>query len=143
MKYTCICLFAVAMALANLVGCKDNGKPTVKVAGHVTFSGQSPPYEGTLSFISIERVEGLPQRDGSAQYDEEGAFLATSFKRGDGLLPGKYRIEVNSYKYPPETNKPNGFAEASAIDPSFTPPEIVIEKGKPLSDLLIDVPLKK
>lgn len=117
--------------------------PTVPVSGKVTFDGGPPPHDGTMSFISVGPSEGLPQRDGNARFGVDGAFSVTSYREGDGLLPGTYQVQVNCYKHDPDYGNADPFEEASAISPDYQPMEITIEKGKPVSNLLVDVLGKK
>jgi hypothetical protein len=133
-------LFGLALLT---VGCGDNGMPMTPVAGKVTFDGGPPPNAGNLSFVSIESTAGLPQRDGSCRFETDGKFVVTSFEKGDGLLPGKYRVEASCYKYQPDYSKKDPFADATAVDPSYKPIELSVEKGVAQKDLVIDLPLKK
>lgn len=132
------------MSLALLaVGCGDNGLPMTPVSGQVTFDGAPPPNAGNLSFVSLESDAGLPQRDGSCRFETDGQFVVTSFEKGDGLLPGKYRVDISCYKYQPDYSKKDPFADATAVDPSYEPLELTVVKGTPIEDLVVDVPLKK
>lgn len=133
----------VLLSIASIVGCGGGGLPMVPVSGKVTLDGAAPPNSGNLSFISMQSDPGLPQRDGSCRFETDGLFVVTSFEKGDGLLPGKYRVEASCYKYQPDYSKKDPFADATAVDPSYEPIELSVEKGTPIRDLVIDIPLKK
>ena len=54
-----------------------------------------------LFFAPSEPAEGFPRRPGTADFNEDGEFEASSFKTGDGLLPGKYVVNVECWEVPP------------------------------------------
>jgi pectin methylesterase-like acyl-CoA thioesterase len=129
-----------AIVTLSAVGCTQGDY--VPVEGTVTFDGGAPPFAGILSFINIEKSGDFPARDGTASFTTSGEFEAiTSTEKG--LLPGKYRIEVSCNKYEPDYSKKDPFADATVVDPSYKPQEIVVEKGSPQRELKIEVPMKK
>ncbi len=133
---------AVALALVSLVAVGCSTGDYVPVTGKVTFDGAPPPHPGRLSFVNIEKSGDFPARDGTAAFTTSGEFEAiTSTEKG--LLPGKYRIEVTCNKYEPDYSKKDPFGDATIVDPSYTPQEITVEKGRAQSGLTIDVPMKK
>jgi hypothetical protein len=82
-------LFGVALALTVLSGC-GGGSSGVAVSGKVTFNGK-PVKEGSISFIPVEGTNG-PTAGTSIS---DGSF---SIGREGGPVPGKYRVEINSYE---------------------------------------------
>lgn len=86
--------------LVGFAGC-DNPHGTVRVSGLVTVDGAPPPGNGTLTFTVVEPAEGFPNRPAMAKFDTDGKYEATSFKPGDGLIPGTYKIGVECYETPP------------------------------------------
>src|SRR6056297_2940471 len=88
----------IALTLWLLGGCGNSNRPTtVPVRGMITVDGETPAYPGALFFAPLEVAEGYPKRGGRALFDTDGAFAATSFNEGDGLVPGTYRVRVESW----------------------------------------------
>jgi hypothetical protein len=69
---------------------------TIRVSGQVTFDGQAPPAPGSVYFLPQEAAKGFPSRPGTGDYDRQGYFKAMTFEPGDGLMPGKYLIALES-----------------------------------------------
>jgi len=121
-----------------LAGCTDHTSPTVKVDGKITFKGQPPPAGGRITFASVGASEGLPSRPGSGEFGPDGAFTLTTFKPGDGLIPGKYRANIECWRELPTL--------ATALSANYVPatfhPEVTIdrEQGEPVK-VEIDVPV--
>lgn len=99
------CLIIVTLSVATGCGNRDRPK-TIAVEGLITFDGQAPEYPGALFFAPLEVAEGYPRRPGRALFDLDGTFTATSFDPGDGLVPGTYRVRVESWKKPPAMGSP-------------------------------------
>jgi hypothetical protein len=131
----------VAMTVGMLAGCDSgNGMPLIPVEGVVTFNGGPPPKSGTVTFSLVQGtgVEGLPIRPGRAEFSMDGRFSATTFQRGDGLLPGKYRVQIECMDGVPEFGVP--FDSISFVPSSYQPPELVVEQGKGEVEVSYDVP---
>ena len=91
-----------AALLAASAGCRDSGPQTVPVHGQITYGGGDWPAEGVLYFTPAEPAPGFPAKPGRASFDVQGRFSVTSFRDGDGLLPGEYRVNVECWKFRPE-----------------------------------------
>ncbi len=76
------------LAIASLVaGCSD-GRPTrVKVSGDVTIDG-APLKFGSVLFVP---EQGRPA---GAGLDDQGHFELTTYEKGDGIIPGKYKVQI-------------------------------------------------
>lgn len=117
-----LALFAVVLICC---GCGNTNRPkTVKVSGTITFEGGPPEYPGALFFAPIEAAEGYPRRGGRALFETDGSFAATSFTDGDGLVPGTYRVRLESWKEPPGMNS----AGVSYIPKGYKAPELVVSE---------------
>ena len=92
----------VAMLFASTCGCGGSTSPF----SYVPVSGQVSYEDGTridasgmvLTFIAQEapKVDGAHPRPASASVDSEGRFdSVTSYKFGDGLIPGKHRVGIS------------------------------------------------
>lgn len=86
--------------VASYIGC-GSGSPFeyVPVQGKVTYEDGSPiPAHGlVLQFITMDvGTQGQAHpRPGAADLDDKGSFTcATSYKYGDGLVPGKHKVAI-------------------------------------------------
>jgi len=84
-----------------LTGCGSNLPKTIRVHGRVTYDGQPPPGPGTVYFLPTEPAEGFPTRPAMGDYDKTGNYKVTTFEPGDGLMPGKYIMHIESWESPP------------------------------------------
>ena len=123
-----------------VAGCSENGLGLVSVRGKVTFAGGPPPKGGSITFNPVTVEEGMPRRPGTAQFDESGAFAVTSFKKGDGLVPGTYHPRISCWKAPPDSNDPSSFDRLNYVPKNFVPQPIVVERGTGEVEVTIDVP---
>jgi hypothetical protein len=129
---------ASIVLLAPLVGCGSSDMPTtIPVSGQVTFGGSACPGAGSVKFLPLEVAAGLPRRPGYAEFDTDGAFEATSFEPGDGLVPGTYRVQIECWKVPPA----NGAAGESYIAANFTPPDLLVAAENRKVQVDYEVPL--
>jgi hypothetical protein len=134
--------WVIAM-LAACIGCGQHGLPTVPVSGRVTFSHGPCPAVGSIAFSPISTGEGMPRRPGTATFAADGVFQATSFKSGDGLLPGRYRAIVSCWTGEPTSADLSSFERFNSVPRNYQPQEFVVESGAKSLELAIDVPLKK
>jgi hypothetical protein len=136
-------LLFLGALLTAVTGCGSSGVTTVPVSGTVTFDGGPCPAQGNISFAPVEIAAGLPRRPGSASFGPDGQYAVTSFKPGDGLVPGRYRVQISCFNGVPDSRNPNGFRNASFIADDFAPPEFVVDSGSGPITKDFDVPLKK
>ena len=93
-------LRAVALfAIVGLIGCGGTAKPkTVPVSGVVTTGGKA---------VTAARIRFIPDApDGRTAFgdlDSEGKFSLTTFDKGDGVIPGSYKVDVT-----PQNDTPPG-----------------------------------
>jgi len=92
--------FVPATVMLAVLGCGSPGTaPTAPATGTVTYKGK--PVEGvSVGFIP---EKGRPA---SGLSDASGKFTVSTFKRGDGAVPGKHKVIV---------------AEAASSDPGPMP----------------------
>jgi hypothetical protein len=137
-----IALIGIAPVL--LAGCGGNLPKTIKVSGRVTFDGHSPPAPGKVYFLPIEPAAGFPSRPAKGDYDQEGYFRATTFEPGDGLMPAKYLISIESWEAPPNMS---GNPGKSFVPKKYQSPQTsefkldITTKTKP-QDIKLDVVTK-
>lgn len=127
-----------------LLGCSKDPLQKVHVHGKVTFDGQACPGPGRVTFSPIEVAAGMPNRMGSGKFDTNGEYEATSFRPGDGLVPGRYKVGVACFDSSMLSGAPGDeeFLRASYVRESFQPPELVVEPGSGPIEFDLDVPLR-
>jgi hypothetical protein len=120
-----------------LCGCRHSHlPPTVPVRGVVTFDGQACPGPGGLRFMPVTVQEGLPRRPGRAAFDKDGRFEVTSFREGDGLVPGTYRVQVECWQVEPAQGTPG----VSFIAADYAAPDLVVAEDEREVKADYDVP---
>lgn len=87
---TIIILVAVFL-LSACIGCGPARPQTVPVAGRVTYQGKPVP-EGRITFLPDHGRPAI----GTIQTD--GSYRLTTFQAGDGVLPGHYRVTIESMR---------------------------------------------
>ena len=130
--------------LIALVGCGGSDLPLVPVSGELTFHGEPPPAPGSINFVMVRGsgMSGLPDRSGSATFGADGKFEVSSFKKGDGLLPGKYTAKIVCFVGTPSEADPSSYERLSRVPQDYYP-ELVVEKGSAPMHVKYDVPPKK
>ncbi len=91
---------------AMLAGCGGSDQGLVPVSGKVTFDEGPVPAAGRLLFVPAEGAQGL--RPAFASFDTSGSFTVQSFRPGDGLESGDYRVGVTCWKVQPTMGGPRG-----------------------------------
>jgi len=140
-------LAAVACLAILAAGCGGGGRGVelVRVAGRLTCDGGSMPAAGQVLFVPRQvpggATPGRPLRPASATFATDGAFRATSWTPGDGLVPGTYAVVVDCWEVPPTMDGP---AAKSFLAPAFgaaatTPLELVVPAGGGPQDVAFDV----
>ena len=132
-------LFACFAAIA---GCGRRGPEVVKVKGRVTFGGGAWPTEGTLYFTPVAPAAGMPARPAPAHFDVNGDFTVTSFDKGDGLVPGKYKVAVECWEVAPMMGggPPKSYVAGRFQTAATSGIEVVIESGAGTAFVELDVP---
>lgn len=106
-------------ACACLGGCSaEDGPQTIAVNGRVTFDGGVCPGAGDIRFTPVSPAANAPRRPGYATFGTDGRFLVRSFKEGDGLVPGTYRVRIECWKKAPAMGNP-GISHMPAGFPPF------------------------
>lgn len=77
----------IALVFACLVGCSDGRPERLKASGRVMIDG-SPLKFGSVLFIPDNG------RPAAGSLDMEGRFTLTCFDPNDGIIPGKYRVQI-------------------------------------------------
>lgn len=86
------------LSAVSSIGCGGRGIETVPVRGVVEFPEGQAPTKGTVYYRPLEVAEELPHKPANGNFAGDGKFEVTSFKPGDGLVPGTYSVLVECYK---------------------------------------------
>lgn len=84
-------LWIVALGILVLAGCSSGGSKlnTVPVKGRVTLDGA--PLPGATVTFSPKTPEG---RTAAGMTNENGEFVLTTIRAGDGAVPGEYGVAI-------------------------------------------------
>lgn len=111
------------LVLVWIVGCGASAPTTVKVSGVVKFDGK-PLTKGRITFLPQATTGGELNRPATGTIDEAGHYELSTFKPGDGALPGKYQVAVVSNSAEPslEEMTEQGAKIISAIPGGYNSP---------------------
>ncbi len=123
------------------VGCGSGGPyDYVKVRGKISYEDGSPiPNKGIrLRFVAQDapQTENAFPRPAFARVDSQGEFdCATSYKYGDGLIPGKHKVSIEMGNGPSvQLAVPKEFQTIATtplvVDTADSPFEIKVPKPK-------------
>jgi hypothetical protein len=96
----CVTRLAVVIAV-SITGCGKRGPELVPVNGTITLEGGSWPHPGCIYFTISNPAPGMPGRPAVGKFTANGFLVVTTFKEGDGLIPGDYKIGVECWETPP------------------------------------------
>jgi hypothetical protein len=101
-------LLTGALILAALLpsGCGPKGPEIVPVEGTITFGGGPWPTAGVVYFTLDPSATGTAGHPALGKFDLDGKLTVTTFQKGDGLMPGKYKLAVECWEVPPQMNSP-------------------------------------
>lgn len=86
----------------------------------------------------------MPRRPATAEFGTDGIFHVTSFKKNDGLIPGKYGARIECWKANPATSSdPNTFETLNYVPKDFAPSPVEVDAKAEEVDVVIDVPKKQ
>lgn len=145
-RRTCSPWIAVLAFALSVAGCGGNPYGAVPVSGRVTVAGQKPVAECELFFVPAPHgdldASALRPRPTVALSDLDGAFVVSSFKEGDGLLPGTYDVRVECWRSRPqesEDGKP-AVKGVSLVPPGYAAPQLTVSAGSGPMRYDIDLP---
>jgi hypothetical protein len=136
--------FAAAVAAMVIAGCGGgNNLPLIPVSGRVTFDGGPCPAEGSVTFMPVDVAPGLPRRPGIGKFKTDGRFVATSFREGDGLIPGHYAVSITCYQGLPDPDSRDPFGDINFVPGDYRPDDLVVDAGSGPIEVNYSVPPKK
>jgi hypothetical protein len=126
-------------------GCGRSGPEVVPIDGTITFGGGPWPKPGVVNFVVDTPAPGLPNRPAMALFDTDGRMTVTTYKKGDGLIPGTYKIGVECWEVRPEMMSPG--IEKSYVPEKYGRPStsgltVAVEPGQRVVKLNLDIPKK-
>jgi hypothetical protein len=130
-------VYVAVYVLVCVAGCGKNNSLTKEVRGQVTFEGAAPPTEGKITFAPLESAPSYPRRPASGDFDQTGAFALTTFTEDDGIIPGKYRVNINCWREPPTLKTKHS---ANYVPPDFKFEVAIDENADEPVEVKIDVP---
>ncbi len=90
----CIAVLLLPVLIGGCSG--DSGPKTVKASGVVIYKGQ-PVADASVAFLGDGTV-----RPAVALTDEDGEFVLTTSRSGDGAVPGVHTVTVSKIVDPPK-----------------------------------------
>ena len=134
-------VLSAVLGLLILAGCGHSGLDVVQVGGQITYGGGAWPNTGSFFFTPVQSGSGRP---GSAKFDLEGRFQATSLQEGDGLAPGKYRVTAQCWEgeYVVGRPEPPSFVPNKYRNGKTSDLEITVESGQRSVEVKLDIPKK-
>ena len=126
-------LFVVAGAIG---GCdRSSGPITIPIRGEVLYEGQ-PLKEGLVVYLPKNSDDS---RQASGKIEANGSFVLTTFKKGDGVVPGEYAIVVYPYDSPAGAERTREQIEAAAQTGAPRPASMIPERySDPVASGLTD-----
>lgn len=113
------------LVLAVFGGCgRSNGPVTIPVRGEVLYQG-SPLKEGLVVYLPKNSDDS---RQASGKIEADGSFVLTTFKKGDGVVPGEYAIVVYPYDSPAGAERTREQIEAAAQTGAPRPATMIPER---------------
>ena len=99
-------VLGVLVLACPYLGCSGHSRPkTIGVEGHVTLAGK-PVTQGTVIFQPTGHTEASATHPASGQIAADGTYRMSTFEKGDGVVPGEYRVAVQSILLLPPQDKP-------------------------------------
>ena len=139
-------LLGCGLALIAIdTGCSRNGPEIIPIRGTITFGGGSWPKPGVLYLTAESPASNATTRPAIAKFDADGNVTVTTFKTGDGLMPGRYRIAVECWEIPPkmgDRTPPKSYVPARYTSPGSSGLALTVEPGQTFVAMNFDVATK-
>ncbi|MDZ4684087.1 MAG: hypothetical protein SH850_03300 [Planctomycetaceae bacterium] len=112
----CFTLLA-AVLVTSAIGCGKSDNVTVyPVKGTVMFNGKPMLGGGSIAFIPTTSQKG---KAAGGTILEDGSFVMTTYREGDGSMPGTFRVIVTQsvYQEPENTGDSDGTTTVKPKEP--------------------------
>ncbi len=113
-------LMLSAVALLAAAGCGAQQPGTYPVRGKVTYPDGTPVTAGMVEFEPSQKG-GVPlseRYNARGRIHEDGSYSLTTFREGDGAVPGRHRVIVQE-PYPDADLEAGPRRWKPSIDPSY------------------------
>ena len=109
----------------SIGGCnRSNGPITIPIRGEVLYKGR-PLTTGLVVYLPKNTDDS---RQASGKIDANGSFVLTTFKNGDGVVPGEYNIVIYPYDSPAGATRTREQIEAAAQAGEQRPKNLIPER---------------
>jgi hypothetical protein len=114
----------------------------VPVCGKITYGKGDWPKPGVVYFTGSNPATDTPIRPAVGRFDIHGIIEVTSFEKGDGLLPGRYKLGVECWETPPNLNGSPGksYVPKKYQNAATSGFEVEAKQGDSSVELNIDIP---
>lgn len=140
LPYTVSAATIFAALICTCLGC-GSGSPFsyAKASGKISYEDGTPLRNVRLQFVSQDApaVEGAHPRPAVANVNDQGEFdCVTSYKYGDGLIPGKHKVAIDAGGSPENSTPvvPKEYTSIATtpliVDTADAPFEIKVPKPK-------------
>jgi hypothetical protein len=118
------------LVLVSVSCAKSDRKPVFPVSGQVTLDGK--PLAHAFVVLHPQGVTGADDVRPHAHADANGSFALTTYDSADGAPVGEYRITVEKYKPPKESDKglPVNLLPARYAKPETSSLTAHVQEGK-------------
>ncbi len=137
-----IWISVISLSALMIPGCNSRGLPIVPVHGKITYGKGDWPKPGVVYFTGKDAAKGLPLRPAVGRFDVHGNLVVTSFEKGDGLLPGRYKLGIECWEVPPGMNGSPGksYVPKKFQSAATSGLEVTADQNAGRVDLNIDIP---
>jgi hypothetical protein len=92
-RFALLLLLVLPLAPA---GCSGDRRPTtIAVTGRISYEGR-PLAAGAITFYPDDAQKETTTRPALGVIDEQGRYSLSTFRTGDGAMPGAYRVSIES-----------------------------------------------
>nr|AYC79401.1 hypothetical protein [uncultured bacterium] len=89
-----LCSSVLCLAFSGCGGGTPGKPKPIPVSGKVVWNGQ-PVTTGSVLFSPVDRDKG---HLATGEIDSKGNYVASTFEKKDGVVPGSYKISVNVFE---------------------------------------------
>jgi hypothetical protein len=114
----------------------------VPVEGTITFGGGPWPAAGVVYFTVESTAQGASAHPSTATFDTNGKLTVRTFKKGDGLMPGTYKLGVECWKVPPimgSQTPPESYVPERYQSAATSGLVVTVETGRRVVHVSLDV----
>jgi hypothetical protein len=122
----CARCFALAWIPA-LAGCGGGPNTPYPVRGVVVYEDGQPAKELAGGSVSFTPVANLGETVASGSIEEDGTFILSYKREGDGAIAGKHHVTIEQPLIEGEPDDPKLRRPKVALDPASTVQEVTVE----------------